>query len=462
MQENNSSKSKKTILKTGNTYFLGIGINTYKDFTPLNNAVKDVKDIGQLLTTTFGFSKKAPFYKLLVNKNATRRNIIRQLNQLAKSVEPIDRVLIYYSGHGYLDEQTNLGYWIPVDAEQEFIGDYVTNSDVRDIIKAMNCRHILLISDSCFSGSLLTRAVVKRVANNRAFYDWERKASRWVVSSGKGVVPDGAKGENSPFAKQLLQHLAEAKQQININDLANKVTTSIQYNYEQQPEASPLFGAGHEGGQFIFYKNGVLPNFVAASSTASVQRSATDSNETEVATKSANPPKKNAKKMPTNLTELKKYLKDLVAEGESKKALDLFKQHLQKDASIENELIQLTARYNRNDKDVKRSLVSNDNAKMELARINYALTSYIDDLEEEDVQFPPIEVSATETVTRSVSTLSALEQEGLDMQAQLLQKKINRIRKALILETDASREFAYEEQVADLEAQLGEIKKKLS
>ena len=462
MQGNNNSESKKSSLKTGNTYFLGIGINTYKDFTPLHNAVKDVKDIGQLLTTTFGFSAKTPFYNVLVDKNATRRNIIRQLNKLAKSVEPIDRVLIYYSGHGYLDEQTNLGYWIPVDAEQEFIGDYVTNSDVRDIIKAMNCRHILLISDSCFSGSLLTRAVVKRVANNRAFYDWERKASRWVVSSGKGVVPDGAKGANSPFAKQLLQHLAEANQQININDLANKVTTSIQYNYEQQPEASPLFGAGHDGGQFIFYKNGVLPKFAEASSTAGAQRSATSSNETEVATETLSPPKKTTKKMPTNLTELKKQLKDLVAAGESKKALDLFTNHLRPDASLENELIQLTARYNRNDKDVNRGLVSNDNAKMELARINYALTSYIDDLEEEEVQFQHLEVPEIEIVDDTMPTLSALEQEGLNMQAQLLQKKINRIRKALILETDAAREFAYEEQVADLEAQLGEIKKKLS
>jgi len=260
------NQSEESTGRTGNTYFFGIGINAYKDFTTLNNAVKDVEDIGQLLTSKFGFKEKDPFYKVLVDETATRRNIIKQLNVLAKTVGANDRVLIYYSGHGYLDPQTELGYWIPVNAEKEFTSDYVTNSDVRDILKVMDCRHILLISDSCFSGSLLTRAVINRATNNRAFYDWERKASRWVVSSGKGVVPDGKAGENSPFAKQLLQHLADANQQINISDLANKVTTSIQYNYEQQPEASPLFGAGHEGGQFIFYRNGVMPAFTATSS----------------------------------------------------------------------------------------------------------------------------------------------------------------------------------------------------
>ena len=505
MEENKSAgfenSREEEIVEIGNTYFFGIGINAYKDFRRLNNAVKDVEDIGQLLINQFGFSEKKPFYKVLVDKAATRRNIIRQLNVLAKTVELNDRVFIYYSGHGYLDEKTELGYWIPVNAEKEFISDYVTNSDVRDIIKAMDCRHILLISDSCFSGSLLTRAVVEGGTTNRAFYDWERKASRWVVSSGKGVVSDGKAGQNSPFATQLLEHLAEVKEQININDLANKVTTSIQYNYEQQPEASPLFAAGHKGGQFIFYKNGVVPKFSNTANRTGADTGATKSIKAEVNTATPSStvkiehsqnvltgnviqvdgdlnigdinnnkpeeqptitkPKTPTKKMPNNLTALKKQLKDLVEEGELKEALELFKKHLRPGVSLENDLVLLSARNNSNNKNFQRGLVAPDDKKRELARINYALTSYIDDLEEEDVQFLSNTTTAIEETDNAMNFLSALEKEGLEIQATLTQKKLNRISKALILENDPARQFAYEEQIEELKKQLAELKQKI-
>ncbi len=374
---------------TGNTFFLGIGINQYEHFTKLNNAVKDVTDIGTLLTTQFGFSTEAPFFNLLLDDKATRRNIIKAINQLCLLVQPQDRVLIYYSGHGYLDSSTNLGYWIPVKAEHEFTADYVSNSDVRDLIKSMKCRHILLISDSCFSESLLHRAVVKRPVDNQAFFDWERKASRWVVSSGKGVVPDGKRGDNSPFAKQLLNHLKAVDTQININGLANQVTTSIQYNYEQQPEASPLFGAGHDGGQFIFYKNGVMPTM----SLPTVHPTVKDGVTKEAVPKTATihpinpPPVVVNKKGPTNLSELKNALNDLVEADELEAALLLFKAHLPTDASLRRDLILLISRFNSTNKDIHRGIVTREAVKMDFARIRYSLTSYIEDLTEEDVLF---------------------------------------------------------------------------
>ena len=62
-------------------------------------------------------------------------------------------------------------------------------------------------------------------------------------------------GENSPFAKQLIRHLSDSKiSEIDINGLADKVIKSVRFNYEQQAEVCPLFGTGHDGGRFIFYK----------------------------------------------------------------------------------------------------------------------------------------------------------------------------------------------------------------
>ena len=495
-------------LKMGNTYFLGIGINKYQDFTELNNAVKDVTDVGNVLTNRFGFNPKKPYFHLLTDTKATRENIIQALNDLVDKVQPEDRVLIYYSGHGYLRKSTNLGYWLSVDAKNGRIGTYVTNSDVRDIIKAMNCRHILLISDSCFSEKLLTRSVDKGEANTRAYYDWERKKSRWIISSGKGEVPDGEPGKNSPFAEQLLYHLNDVERQINVNGLADKVIKTIQYDYEQQPEASSLYGAGHKGGQFIFYRTGVNPELPEQESTNSSQtKSGKANNEETTATPQAvsiensknvlsgnvinvtgdlhigdkttntentdaindiknTTTTSNNKKMPAapqNLAELKEQLNELVEEDELKAALQLFKKHLHPDSGKSNDLVLLTSRFNSTMKDIKRMIVTREQAKMDFARIKYSLTSYIEGLDEEDVQFFSEDTKVEDTVSKSNASakLSLLEQEGLIEQAELLTKRINLIRRKLAIETDPSSQFKYEEEIKEFEKKLAAIKEKL-
>ena len=247
------SKGGAEKLPKGKTYFLAIAINDYQHFTKLKNAVKDVKDISEILINQYGFEERAPYTSLFLNEQATRKKIIRKLKDLCNRVKPEDKVLIYYSGHGYLDPVTKRGYWIPVEAEKEDDAAYVANSDVRDYIKAMNSRHTLLISDSCFSESLLVRDAQRDIAS--AYEDWETRRSRWIFCSGKGIVSDGRAGSNSPFAKQIIEKLSNPKEEkINISRLAEEVIRSISFNYEQKPEASPFFGANHDGGQFIFYR----------------------------------------------------------------------------------------------------------------------------------------------------------------------------------------------------------------
>ena len=233
----------------GKNYFFGIGINTYQNFQPLNNARKDVEDVKNLLISDYYFEDQS--CKYLFDEEATRENIIDEINDLRSKVNSNDRLLIYFSGHGFKDE--NRGFWIPVDARKDRLGTYISNAEVRDIINAIKARHILLISDSCFSASLLVRDATRDIGG--AFIDWERNASRHVFISGKGVVSDGEKGKNSPFAFGIIKHLVQNKAEaLNIVSLANSVTQEVRFNYEQQAELSPLQGAGHEGGQFIFVK----------------------------------------------------------------------------------------------------------------------------------------------------------------------------------------------------------------
>lgn len=251
-EENHLGKRER-----GRSWFFGIGINQYQDFPKLNNAVKDVEDLLSLLTDQYGFKHTEVI--TLIDKNATRENILEELDGLTRKIQPVDKLFIYYSGHGHLDNHTQLAYWIPQDAKHGRTSGYIRNSTVRDYIKAIPSLHTLLISDSCFSGSLFVRGA----SRSTSFHDdLAAIKSRWGLVSGRHdeEVFDGEPGTNSPFAASILKVLRTNRHpNLNVARLADRVIESTRSNYSQLPEGNPLHGVGHEGGQYLFQLVGSEP-----------------------------------------------------------------------------------------------------------------------------------------------------------------------------------------------------------
>ena len=241
-------KMEAELSAKGTSWFLGIGINQYQhDFPNLNNAKKDVADILSILKERYEIDREL----LLFDDQATRDNIVDQLQILDDKSEDGDKIIIYYAGHGYLDGKER-GYWIPHDAEMNRVATFLRNSTIREILSGFAAKHTLIISDSCFSGSLLTRDIGNMQA---AFEDLERDRSRWVFSSGRQSEPvaDGRAGENSPFAANIIRELdRNSAPFLNAGLLFDKVMKLTRFNYHQLPQSGPLFGSGHEGGQYIF------------------------------------------------------------------------------------------------------------------------------------------------------------------------------------------------------------------
>jgi uncharacterized protein (TIGR02145 family) len=234
----------------GKSWFFGIGINEYTHFTPLLNAVKDVQDIVKILQERYDLLPEQTF--TLYNKEATRKNIISMLDRLQKEVGPQDKLVIYYSGHGYLNKEIGKGYWIPTNAERDNTAAYIRNSTIREYIETLKALHTLLISDSCFSGSLFVRGASRSGA---AINELESLPSRWALCSGRHneEVFDGEPGKNSPFAESIIDTLKRNQnKEFNVAKLADRVVEQTRSNYQQLPEGNPLFGVGHKGGQYIF------------------------------------------------------------------------------------------------------------------------------------------------------------------------------------------------------------------
>lgn len=224
-------------------YALVIGINDYIEFPKLKTAISDAKSIAALLNDKYQFE-----VKLLLN--ASRESLINTLAEYRASLKENDRFLIYYAGHGILDKQADEGYWLPVDAQKRNYSQLISNSTITSLIKAIPARHVLLLSDSCFSGKL-TRGISMGV-NNAEFDRLTNTRSRSVITSG-GLEPveDGT-GAHSIFANSLISILKSNNSYIDATQLFYKLRRLVVLNSDQTPEFSDIRKAGHEGGEFVF------------------------------------------------------------------------------------------------------------------------------------------------------------------------------------------------------------------
>ncbi len=222
-----------------NNYLLLIGIDNYIHHTKLNHSVSDCKKLVNVLTSKYKFEVKN-VYELYDNE-ATRSNIIHTFKRLSSELKPTDTLLIYFAGHGIMDEAGD-GYWIPVDAVDE--ASFIHNQRVVTYINQIKTLHTLLVSDSCFSGTFF-RNTRRAVVDSRL----RKRKSRWAITSGRDnqeVLDD------SPFAKALINFLEfNEENTISATSLGGYLK-EIGNNYHQIPQNGVLFGTGHESGEYIF------------------------------------------------------------------------------------------------------------------------------------------------------------------------------------------------------------------
>lgn len=242
-------------LQFGNYYALIIGIDNYTgQWRQLKNAVSDAKAIYQILNSKYKFN----YLKVLYNEQATRMNIIKELEWLVQNVKPTDNLLIYYSGHGEFNQSLNKGYWVPVDATAASTSYYISNSDIQTFLGGIKSKHTLLISDACFSGDIFRGNTVSIPfeESDKYYAKVNSVNSRKAITSG-GVEPvlDGGREGHSIFAYYLLKSLTgNEKKYYDASQLFDNIKIPVLNNSDQSPQFNAIKNAGDEGGEFIFLK----------------------------------------------------------------------------------------------------------------------------------------------------------------------------------------------------------------
>ena len=246
-------------------YALLFAVNSYEHFDPwqkLNNPVPDAEAIGNELKNRYGFAVE-------VVKDPTQDEILTKINQYArKQYNENDQLLIFFAGHGYYEERNNtgIGYLVASDTlppeTDRGKSSYISHGDLHKRIENIECEHIFLMVDACFSSAFdapVTEFNRARSANKipgdvtKGQFIKQRLAykTRWYLTSGdKEYVSDSRPNQHSPFTRWVLDALRNSgggKHGIlTLEDIGRHVEKAV-----PQPRAGE-FGTNAPGSNFLF------------------------------------------------------------------------------------------------------------------------------------------------------------------------------------------------------------------
>jgi hypothetical protein len=239
---------EKELFSSVNYYALLISVGQYDDpaITDLDQPLNDGARLKEVLVKNYTFPEK----NISWMKDPNREDLIVAFDNLGKMLTKEDNLLVFYAGHGYWDNNLEVGYWMPRDSKISNPANWFSNSTIRDYVRGIKARHILLISDACFSGGILkTRNVM--AGASPGIINLYNMPSRKVMTSGTLTeVPD-----ESVFMKYLIRQLDDNKDTyLTSEQLFSKIRMAVLNNSQSIPQFGTIQDTGDEGGDFIFIR----------------------------------------------------------------------------------------------------------------------------------------------------------------------------------------------------------------
>jgi len=246
-------ESPLTDVSAGKYHAVIIGINNYKHLPKLETAIHDAREVDRVLRQHYGFTTT-----LLVDPG--RDAIMGAFNAARKKLATGDNLLVYYAGHGEFDKAVSKAYWLPADARPDNDTKWIIADNITSNIKRSSAKHILVVADSCYSGTLTRKTITnldtaekKKNFLNKMF----KKSSRTLMASGGNEpVADSGGGGHSVFARAFIDALKKPGVEMFTAEqlFHNHIKESVAGSAEQVPEYNIIKNSGHKGGDFIFLK----------------------------------------------------------------------------------------------------------------------------------------------------------------------------------------------------------------
>ena len=243
----------------GDYYALLIYVDDYTNLPKLETPKHDIEVIANILKSRYGFKETK-----IISNPRNNDELVAVLDSYGQKIKRKDNLLIYYAGHGSFEKRMKEGFWQLKDAkERSRVGWISIKSAINNTLNIINARHILVISDSCYSGAIFRKGGASLPHNRddiRYYKEIYQKKSRTALTSG-GLEPvlDGSplNPNNSIFSNALLSTLEKNKKSIfSLEEKFPEIKRYIKLKADQTPEYSDISKTGHEmGGDFIFVDN---------------------------------------------------------------------------------------------------------------------------------------------------------------------------------------------------------------
>ena len=248
-------------IEFGSFHALIIGNSGFEALPDLPTVQTDTKAVANVLEGRYGFS-------VTRLENASRYDILSAMNAYRAEMTDSDNLFIYYAGHCQVDDATNRGYWLATDSTLDDPGSWIANAQISDMLDAIQAKRILVVADSCYSGTLSMTSVAQL---DRSTSEKERRAwletmvakrSRTALTSGlpAPISQQGAGSRHSPFAEALVAALQDNEDIIDGSDLHTAMSARFAQGVNGRatskagltPRYAPIRFTGHEAGDFFF------------------------------------------------------------------------------------------------------------------------------------------------------------------------------------------------------------------
>lgn len=139
---------------TGGLYALVVGISTYRHnkIPKLRLADKDARDFAAFLKTQDKLFRNIDV-SLLVNEEATEREIRKYLDYKLSRATKDDTVIVFFSGHGATDPRMpGDSFFVTYDAEADYLASTAVNVSQSKFLKRLAAKRAVLFADTCHAG----------------------------------------------------------------------------------------------------------------------------------------------------------------------------------------------------------------------------------------------------------------------------------------------------------------------
>ncbi len=253
----------------GYALFVGVGNISYPNWS-LPVTVKDAQALVSIFTNPnlCSYPDNEQHIRFLHDTGASRQAILDGLNWL-KSQAATDSeatVVVYFSGHGWLDTSAGLYYLIPHDVRPHNIPKSALSAKaLTDALRAIQARRLLVIIDSCHAEGMaaaknenegdLPPGFAKIAPPKNMLDTLKQGEGRAIFTSSRGdqlsyIRPDQTM---SVYTYHLIEALRgagnrEGDTEVHLSNLMNFLGKTVQVSTQQfyQKEQTPFFDAATE------------------------------------------------------------------------------------------------------------------------------------------------------------------------------------------------------------------------